>query len=341
MNDGDPAYRCWLFNQFQQAVAHEVVPAIHADTGGPNSVIVAGASIGAFNALALVCRYPDLFRAAVCMSGTYDIERFIGGFTDDLFFSSPMHFLPGLEGPALDALRQRFVVLASGSGKWEDTGESWRAAGRARREGRAQPCRRLGPRLRPRLADVVADAPGVPGTADVNLGTSPGSSPCPSVHDGAHAEACSAAADLVVAAVRRAPGWTTYAGCPPTTAATRSSGSRPVRRERPRSCSTPTTTCSPPTRPSWASSPWELTERDGRLYGRGAADCKGNLVMLLTALRALPRPWPVGVRVVCEGSEEMSTGGLSRLVAASPEIVRGRRDARSPTPATSSSARRP
>ena len=126
--DGDAAYRCWLFNQFQQAVAHEVVPAIHADTGGPNAVIVAGASIGAFNALALVCRYPDLFRAAVCMSGTYDIERFIGGFTDDLFFSSPMHFLPGLEGPALDALRQRFVMLASGSGKWEDTSESWRAA---------------------------------------------------------------------------------------------------------------------------------------------------------------------------------------------------------------------
>ena len=43
--------------------------------------------------------------------------------------------------------------------------------------------------------------------------------------------------------------------------------------------------------------------------------------MLLTALRALPRPWPVGVRVVCEGSEEVSSGGLSRLVAASPEIV--------------------
>ena len=124
--DGDAAYRCWLFNQFQQAIAHEVVPAIHADTGGPNAVIVAGASIGAFNALALVCRYPDLFRAAVCMSGTYDVERFVGGFTEDLYFSSPVHFLPGLEGPALDALRQRFVVLASGSGKWEDVGESWR-----------------------------------------------------------------------------------------------------------------------------------------------------------------------------------------------------------------------
>ena len=109
-DDGTPEYRCWLFNQFQQAVAHEVVPAIHADSGGPQAVIVAGASIGAFNSLALICRYPHLFRAAVCMSGTYDVERFIGGFTEDLYFSSPLHFLPGLEGPALDVLRQRFVV---------------------------------------------------------------------------------------------------------------------------------------------------------------------------------------------------------------------------------------
>ena len=70
----------------------------------------------------------------------------------------------------------------------------------------------------------------------------------------------------------------------------------------------------------WGSSPWELTERDGRWYGRGAADCKGNLVMLLTALRALPSPWPIGVRFVCEGSEEMSTGGLEQLVRAEPGL---------------------
>ena len=33
--EGSPAHRMWLFNQFHEAVAHEVVPAIHADCRGP------------------------------------------------------------------------------------------------------------------------------------------------------------------------------------------------------------------------------------------------------------------------------------------------------------------
>ena len=38
-------------------------------------VIAAGASLGAFMAMAVICRYPWLFRAAVGMSGSYDLER--------------------------------------------------------------------------------------------------------------------------------------------------------------------------------------------------------------------------------------------------------------------------
>ena len=97
-------YRCRSSTSSTQAMAHEVVPAIHADCGGPPAVIVAGASIGAFNALALICRYPHLFDAAVCMSGTYDIEQFIGGpFTDDLYFASPLALPPRPRGPAARA----------------------------------------------------------------------------------------------------------------------------------------------------------------------------------------------------------------------------------------------
>jgi esterase/lipase superfamily enzyme len=126
---GPPAYRLALLNRFHECIRHEVVPAIHADVGSEVPVIATGASIGAFNALAVLCRFPDLFGSAVGMSGTYRIERFFEGeFTDDLYFSSPVHFLPDLDGPSLDTLRQRFAILASGQGAWEDVGESWHAA---------------------------------------------------------------------------------------------------------------------------------------------------------------------------------------------------------------------
>ena len=75
---GSVAYRMWLFNQFHECVRREVVPAIHADLGGQQlPVVVAGASIGAYNALGVLCRYPEAFRAAVCMSGTYEVQRFL------------------------------------------------------------------------------------------------------------------------------------------------------------------------------------------------------------------------------------------------------------------------
>ncbi|MGW7024181.1 M20/M25/M40 family metallo-hydrolase [Streptomyces decoyicus] len=74
---------------------------------------------------------------------------------------------------------------------------------------------------------------------------------------------------------------------------------------------------------AWVSPPFELTERDGRWYGRGAADCKGGLIMHLTALRALKEHGgiPVNVKVIVEGSEEQGTGGLERYAEAHPELL--------------------
>lgn len=126
--EGSPEHRIWLLNQFHEAIAHEVVPAVHTDCGGTSEIIAAGASIGAFNALASVCRYPHLFRAAICMSGSYHMDKFIESWSDDLYHASPVHFVPGLEGPMLEHLRRRFVILASGSGRWEDLDEAWAVA---------------------------------------------------------------------------------------------------------------------------------------------------------------------------------------------------------------------
>ncbi|MFB7128005.1 dipeptidase [Kitasatospora sp. NPDC056273] len=76
---------------------------------------------------------------------------------------------------------------------------------------------------------------------------------------------------------------------------------------------------------AWHSPAFELTERDGRWYGRGAADCKGNILMHLTALRALRQvhgdAYPVGLKIIVEGSEEQGTGGLERYAEAHPELL--------------------
>jgi acetylornithine deacetylase/succinyl-diaminopimelate desuccinylase-like protein len=64
---------------------------------------------------------------------------------------------------------------------------------------------------------------------------------------------------------------------------------------------------------TWRTPPFELTEVDGRWYGRGAADCKGNILMHLTALRALGDQAPVNLKLVVEGSEE-TTGALEEFV---------------------------
>lgn len=127
----DPRHASWKQCAFDAAVYHEVVPAIRADCGGADlDIIAAGASIGAFNAVAALCRHPDVFGAAVGMSGTYDLEKWLHGqMNPDFYFSSPLHFLPNLQGgPQLDLLRRRFAVLAFGQGRWESPAQSWRMA---------------------------------------------------------------------------------------------------------------------------------------------------------------------------------------------------------------------
>jgi acetylornithine deacetylase/succinyl-diaminopimelate desuccinylase-like protein len=57
----------------------------------------------------------------------------------------------------------------------------------------------------------------------------------------------------------------------------------------------------------WGSSPFEATERDGAIYGRGTADSKSNILVHVGALRAWEGKPPVGIKLLIEGQEEVGS----------------------------------
>jgi len=72
----------------------------------------------------------------------------------------------------------------------------------------------------------------------------------------------------------------------------------------------------------WTSPPFQPTERDGRLYGRGAADDKAGVLMHLAVLRAFGGRPPVGVTLFLEGEEEIGSPTLPALLAEHADLLR-------------------
>jgi esterase/lipase superfamily enzyme len=117
-----PAERIRRHAAFEDYVLEEVLP-LMAWNNPHECTMAMGCSLGAFQAASLSLRHPRLFRKLVAFSGRYDLTMKVEGFDDlfdgyygdDVYFHTPMHFLPGLACPRrLEELRQLDIVLAVG-----------------------------------------------------------------------------------------------------------------------------------------------------------------------------------------------------------------------------------
>lgn len=71
----------------------------------------------------------------------------------------------------------------------------------------------------------------------------------------------------------------------------------------------------------WTTPPFEPTERNGNLYGRGTADDKGQMYMhikAIEALRAVNGTLPLNIRFLVEGEEEVGGASIAKYVAENP-----------------------
>ncbi len=76
-----------------------------------------------------------------------------------------------------------------------------------------------------------------------------------------------------------------------------------------------------PMEQGWESDPWTLTERDGRLFGRGAADDKSGILIHYLTARLFDGKFPVALKLVIEGEEE-TLSHLEAFVEANPALFK-------------------
>lgn len=110
-----PRDRINRYLQYEEYIANEVMPFI-TQHNGSTTAGVTGCSFGAYHAMAMALRHPDIFTSCISMGGAFDIMRFLHGYFDeDAYLLSPAHFLPNLTDPwFLERCRKNKWVLITG-----------------------------------------------------------------------------------------------------------------------------------------------------------------------------------------------------------------------------------
>lgn len=128
MNPRDKSTRHQQWNDY---VFNEVVPFIRGNSSNETMIYTCGASFGALHSMNLFLKRPDIINGVIAMSGVYDLTEYTKGhYDDDVYFNSPMHYMPNLaDHNVLEQIRMtNHLHIFTGSGAYEDPTSSGRFA---------------------------------------------------------------------------------------------------------------------------------------------------------------------------------------------------------------------
>ncbi len=110
-----PAQRIARHLQYEAYLFNEVLPLMRSKNA--NGFLIAhGCSFGAYHAVNIAFRHPQLFGRVLAFSGKYDMTSFFSGYHDEnIYFNTPSQFIPNLHDPQMiAALRHLDIILAVG-----------------------------------------------------------------------------------------------------------------------------------------------------------------------------------------------------------------------------------
>jgi esterase/lipase superfamily enzyme len=124
-----PLHRSWMQRQYDAYIRDEVVPFVRSHCRSDDiGVWTMGASLGAYHAANTLFKHPGVVKRCFALSGVYDMKRFMDGVYDDNFyFNNPVDYMANLSDTwTLRHLASCDIHLATGSGPYESSGESYR-----------------------------------------------------------------------------------------------------------------------------------------------------------------------------------------------------------------------
>jgi esterase/lipase superfamily enzyme len=117
-----PSQRVLRHMQYEAYIVNEVLPLMRYKNQN-NYIVSAGCSLGAYHAINVAFRHPQLFSKAVGMSGRYDLTLKANSFPDlfdgyrdeNIYFNMPSQFVPNLtDEMIISELKKIQIVLAVG-----------------------------------------------------------------------------------------------------------------------------------------------------------------------------------------------------------------------------------